>query len=53
MPCRPVTRTRTASPVTSTRSEARLAFRPAGAVPGGFAQPELGYVDLLILYRPL
>ncbi len=30
-----------------------LGFRTLGAVPGGFAHPQRGFVDLLIMYRDL
>jgi GNAT superfamily N-acetyltransferase len=30
-----------------------LGFEVIGTVPGGFAHPELGFVDLLIMFRPL
>jgi ribosomal protein S18 acetylase RimI-like enzyme len=30
-----------------------LGFRVIGTVPGGFAHPRLGFVDLLIMYRDL
>ena len=30
-----------------------LGFTTIGTVPGGFAHPRLGFVDLLIMYRPL
>jgi len=30
-----------------------LGFTTIGSVPGGFLHPEQGYIDLLIMYRPL
>ena len=30
-----------------------LGFRVVGSVPGGFRHPQVGYVDLLIMYRDL
>lgn len=31
----------------------RLGFLTIGVIPGGFRHPEQGFVDLLIMYRPL
>lgn len=42
-----------ASNMSAVRLYRELGFEVVGAVPGGFAHPELGYVDLLIMYRPL
>ena len=42
-----------ASNLHAVRLYRELGFEVVGAVPDGFAHPELGYVDLLILYRPL
>lgn len=42
-----------ASNLHAVRLYRELGFEVVGAVPGGFAHPELGYVDLLIMYCPL
>ncbi len=42
-----------ASNLNAVRLYRDLGFEVVGAVPGGFAHPELGYVDLLIMFCPL
>ncbi len=42
-----------ASNVWAIRLYHQLGFSTIGTVPGGFHHPDQGYVDLLIMYRPL